>query len=75
MDNKGGSGGGNIRQHPASALKRRLDLLEMKVRALEKDRDHRARVDLIMLQKYEELKELIARTLTLVAELQQQKKD
>jgi hypothetical protein len=65
-----GNDGGNVRQHPASALKRRIEILEMKVRALEKDRDYRARVDLIMLQKYEELKDIVSRALTILADLQ-----
>lgn len=57
---------GNITEHPAVALKRRIEILEVKVRILEKERDQRTRIDLVMIQKYEEMRDLVSRAMKLL---------
>lgn len=56
----------NISDHPASLLKRKVELLEQKVKLLERERDQRARVDLVLIQKYEEMKDLVTKAMKLL---------
>ena len=59
----------NITEHPNTLLRRKMETLENQVKALEKQRVDRARVDLIILEKYEEMRGLVTRILALVAEM------
>lgn len=59
----------NIAEHPNTLLRRKMEALENRIKTLEKQREDRARIDLIILEKYEEMRGLVTRILALVAEM------
>ena len=59
----------NITEHPNTLLRRKMTTLENQVKALEKQREDRARIDLIIIEKYEEMRGLVTRLLALVADM------
>lgn len=60
-----------IKEHPISSLKRDLEILKSKVSDLEGNNDVQARVYDVMVEKYNEMKDLMERSLTLFQKREQ----
>jgi hypothetical protein len=56
-----------VKELPSVGLRREIEELKARIRLLETAQGSRARVDMIMVEKYNELKNLLERTLVLLA--------
>lgn len=55
----------NIVEHPNALLRRRVDILEVKIQNLEKEREYRIKTELLLLERYEEARGLFLRAMEL----------
>lgn len=64
----------SITEHPSTALRRDLDALQIKVSKLEREAMLSAKASITLVQKNNELTELVVRTLRLLGELERELK-
>ena len=55
----------NIIESPIATLRRKVEILEEKVKNLQKDRDHRVRMELVLIERYEESRKLFIQAMEL----------
>lgn len=60
----------NITEHPNSALRREVEELKLRVKLLEASNDSTARAMLVVIQKHEELRDLVIRTLNILNKIE-----
>lgn len=64
---------GNITEHPNSALRREVEELKLRVKLLEASNDSTTRAMLVVIQKHEELRDLVIRTLNILNKIEKSK--
>jgi hypothetical protein len=58
----------DIKEHPNVALRKEVEELKLRLRLLEEQNDQHTRVNLMILEKYEALRDLVLRALKVVAQ-------
>ena len=61
---------GSLTEHPNSALRRQVEELKLRVKLLEASNDSTTRAMLVVIQKHEELRDLVIRTLNILNKIE-----
>lgn len=62
-----------VSEHPNSALRREIEELKLRVKLLEASNENTTRAFLVIVQKHEELKDLVIRALNIMSKIEKDK--